>query len=64
MIDFMLQAQGESDSETMVSYSIMIWYTPQFRASFSSEEEMDLFIDCIFCETNQGYINSQIPVTQ
>merc|ERR1711942_366401 len=58
-----LFAQGDSDSETMVSYSIMIWYTPQFRATFSSEEEMDLFIDQIFAETNQGYINSQIPVT-
>merc|ERR1712025_1229137 len=58
-----LFAQGESDSETMVSYSIMIWYTPQFRATFSSEEEMNLFIDLIFQETNQGYINSQIPVT-
>ena len=41
----------------------MIWYTPQFRATFSSEEEMDLFIDQIFAETNQGYINSQIPVS-
>jgi len=58
-----LFAQGKLDSDTMVSYSIMIWYTPQFRATFSSEEEMDLFIDQIFAETNQGYINSQIPVT-
>jgi len=55
--------KGESDSVTMVTYSIMIWYTPQFRNTFASEEEMNLFIDLIFQETNQGYINSQIPVT-
>merc|ERR1712179_332401 len=54
--------QGKSDSVTVVNYSIMIWYTPQFRATFPSEEEMNLFIDQIFDETNQGYINSEIPV--
>jgi len=54
--------QGKSDSVTVVNYSIMIWYTPQFRATFPSDEEMNLFIDQIFDETNQGYINSEIPV--
>merc|ERR1712215_596793 len=54
--------RGKSDSVTVVNYSIMIWYTPQFRATFPSEEEMNLFIDQIFDETNQGYINSEIPV--
>jgi len=40
----------------------MIWYTPQFKKSFSSELELDLFIDEIFTVTNQGYNNSKIPV--
>lgn len=55
--------QGEEDSETMVSFSVMIWYTPEFRATFISDEEMMVFIDLIFTETNQGYINSEIPLT-
>ena len=41
----------------------MIWYTPEFRATFTSDEEMMVFIDLIFTETNQGYINSEIPVS-
>ena len=63
LLIIILQDQGKSDSVTVVNYSIMIWYTPQFRATFPSEEEMNLFIDQIFDETNQGYINSEIPVT-
>lgn len=55
--------RGEEDSETMVSFSVMIWYTPEFRATFTSEQEMMVFIDLIFAETNQGYINSEIPLT-
>ena len=47
----------------MVSFSVMIWYTPEFRATFTSDEEMMVFIDLIFTETNQGYINSEIPVS-
>ena len=41
----------------------MIWYTPQFLAQFSSEEDMNTFVDLIFTETDQGYINSGIPVS-
>ena len=40
----------------------MIWYTPQFFASFASKADMNVFIDLIFEETNQGYINSEMPV--
>ena len=47
----------------MVSYIVMIWYTHEFRATFTSDEEMMVFIDLIFTETNQGYINSEIPVS-
>ena len=46
----------------MVTYSVMIWYTPQFRSTFSSDLDMMTFIDLIFTLTNQGYINSEIPV--
>ena len=50
------------DTTTEVTYTVMIWYTPQFFASFASEADMNVFIDLIFEETNQGYINSQMPV--
>ena len=50
------------DTTTEVTYTVMIWYTPQFFASFASEADMNVFIDLVFEETNQGYINSQMPV--
>merc|ERR1711970_569299 len=57
-----LLAQGRSDRNKIVDYSVMIWYTPQFKKSFTSEVEFDLFIKRIFIETNLGYNNSKIPV--
>jgi len=57
-----LLAQGLEDTTTEVTYTVMIWYTPQFLASFASEADMGVFIDLIFEETNQGYINSKMPV--
>ena len=57
-----LQDQGEADTTTKVSYSVMIWTTPQFVASFASDGDMRRFIDLIFTETNTGYINSEMPV--
>merc|ERR1712142_476633 len=60
-LDNLLQ-KGYEDTITEVTYSIMIWYTPQFYDSFASEADMNVFIDLIFEETNQGYINSKIPI--
>ena len=57
-----LQDQGLEDNTTLVTYSIMIWYTPEFKELFASEDDLDLFIDLVFEETNQGYINSLMPV--
>ena len=58
----MTQKQGREDTTSIVTYTIMIWYTPQFLALFSSESDMNSFVDLVFAETNQGYINSDIPV--
>ena len=58
-----MQRQGESDKETMVTFSVMIWHTPEFGESFQSDQEMDLFLDILFDILNQAFINSQIPVT-
>ena len=56
------QDQGETDTTTVVDFTVMVWYTPQFRATFWSPEDMMVFIDLIFAEANQGFMNSNIPV--
>ena len=58
----MHQEQGLADTTTEVTYTVMIWYTPEFLASFASESDMNVFVDLVFEETNQGYINSEMPV--
>ena len=50
------------DSTTVATYSLMLWYTPEFKNTFFSEADMEAFINLVIEETNQGYINSQIPV--
>ena len=57
------QQKGYEDTTTEVTYSVMIWYTPQFYDTFASEADMNVFIDLVFEETNQGYFNSKIPVS-
>ena len=51
-----------ADTTTVVTFTVMLWYTPQFYALFASDADMHKFIDLIFEETNQGYINSEIPI--
>ena len=60
--NIVLQDEGEADTTTVVTYSVMIWTTAQFVATFPSEADMRTFIELIFEETNQGYINSEMPV--
>ena len=54
--------RGVADTTTVVTFTVMLWYTPQFYALFASDADMHKFIDLIFEETNQGYINSEIPI--
>merc|ERR1719357_1577111 len=51
--------QGKDDSTTVVTYSVMFYYTPEFA---SITEDIPLFVSQVIAETNQGYINSGIPV--
>jgi len=51
--------QGKDDSTTVVTYSVMFYYTPEFAAV---TEDIPLFVSQVIAETNQGYINSGIPV--
>lgn len=47
------------DNTTIVTYSVMFYYTPEFAAITPNIPD---FIDQVISETNQGYINSQIPL--
>ena len=57
----MLRSKHTSkDNTTQVTYSVMFYYTPEVAASTA---DIPGFIDQVLAETNQGYINSQIPIT-
>merc|ERR1712002_458421 len=51
--------QGRDDSTTVVTYSVMFYYTPEFKAV---TDDIPLFVSQVIAETNQGYINSGIPL--
>ena len=48
-----------TDNTTIVTYSVMFYYTPEFA---SITTDIDGYIDQVLDETNQGYENSGIPV--
>ena len=48
-----------SDNSTVVTYTVMFYYTADFASQTS---DIPGFIDQVLAETNQGYINSQVPV--
>ena len=47
------------DNTTVVTYSVMFYYTPEFAKAV---DDLEGFIDHIITVTNQGYVNSKIPV--
>ena len=47
------------DNTTVVTYSVMFYYTPEFAKAV---DDLEGLIDHIITVTNQGYINSKIPV--
>merc|ERR1711892_1634698 len=50
---------GINDATTIVEYSIKYYYTVEFAAA---TDDIELYFDQVVAETNQGYINSNIPV--
>ena len=54
-----LLALGDSDQDTVVEYSVTVYYTQEFLESTS---DPGAFIDHLVAETNQGYINSGVPL--
>ena len=51
--------QLSQDRTTIKTYSIMVYYTPEFA---SVTEDIEGWVDLVLEEANQGYINSNIPV--
>jgi len=54
-----LRQQGIDDDTTIVWYSIKYYYTKEFAAA---TDDIQLYMDQVIAETNQGYINSKIPI--
>ena len=52
-------SQGENDLTTVVTYSVMIYFTPDFEAVVP---DVMSYVAVLIAETNAGYINSNIPV--
>ena len=54
-----LVARGEADTETVVEYSVTVYVTSQF---LRTTRDPAAFIEQLVAETNQGYINSGVPL--
>ena len=48
-----------TDSTTIVTYSVQIYYTKEFA---DSTPDINTFTDSLISITNQGYINSKVPL--
>merc|ERR1712156_588253 len=54
---------GKMDQTTIETFSIMLYYTPEVRAAVeTSGKDFNAYIELVIATTNQGYINSQIPI--
>ena len=53
------KVKSTSDNTTIVTYTVMFYYTADFA---SQTTDIPGFIDQVLAETNQGYINSEVPV--
>ena len=52
-------ADATVDNTTVVTFSLMFYYTPEFEAITA---DIEGFVDQIIDITNEGFINSEIPV--
>ena len=51
--------QGVDDDSTIVEYTIKYYYTKEFA---EATDDIELYLDQVIAETNQGYINRNIPI--
>jgi len=54
-----LMARGSADNETVVEYSVTVYYTKEFKAATTDPKT---FIEHVIQKTNEGYINSKVPI--
>jgi len=54
-----LLAKGIKDKTTMVTYTIKVYYTPEVK---KANKDVPTMVNNIIATTNQGYINSKIPI--
>ena len=54
-----LLEKGMSDKTTVVTYSIKVYYTPEVK---KSTPDIMAMVEQVIATTNQGYINSKIPL--
>merc|ERR1712226_816852 len=54
-----LLKKGRTDKTTMVTYTIKVYFTPEVKKSVKNIKTM---VDQVIATTNQGYINSKIPL--
>ena len=52
-------AEATADTTTIVTFSLMFYYTQEFEAVTA---DIEGFVDQIIDITNEGFINSKIPV--
>merc|ERR1711962_483758 len=57
-----LRQQGKTDNTTVVSFSVKFYYTLDFAETFEGNDQIDHYFDKLTALTNQGFINSKIPV--
>jgi len=51
--------KGRDDSTTVVTYSVMVYYTPQFKII---RPDVSQYVEWVIDETNEGYNNSKLPI--
>jgi len=56
---YSLIQKGKDDSTTEITYSVMVYYTPQVK---KRRPDILKYVEMVIGETNQGYINSKIPI--
>jgi hypothetical protein len=54
-----LTPEQRQDTTTIVTYTVKVYYTPEFAAVTA---DIEGFIEQVIQETNQGYINSKVPL--
>merc|ERR1719427_2211456 len=54
-----LLAKGIKDKTTVVTYTIKVYYTPEVK---KANKDVPTMVNNIIATTNQGYINSKIPI--